>query len=1374
MKIFKNMRLRQDISKIKKMRDSGQEYISYILDNILDLNNPEILQLFVEAVNNGQFNDDMMYVFLEYNQYSKIFYENDSLFEHLVDYFSHYINDILSIGSINLRFFDKRFFSNPKLVERVMKKLNISEIGDKLLETIIPSLYNYENISKVELLKRLGYKINEDIAFDSILKSSDYSLYNIEKYELVTPSLVDRMYKYKFDLFKEWCKSDYKTPMPKFEIPIDFEPSLDNKLANYWRSMDLIIMRHYGRNVSALEVVMPYVKEFAKSNKCTDPFSERDVEDIYNEWVEIHYYFPRKEIRDRFYKDLDTNAGRLFDSDGIPKDFLFSDDYRLGLLRKITCFNYEGGARYSKSYPDYDLIEFLLANIDRIPKEYRFIFDKLKEFKTNQNAIRDFLLIMTDSHRMTKGNRLYDENGFNEKFYEALLIGENIYTIDVIDPSWRSHFSDNEIGYMKKYKRDFPRYFLRRYYDEERKHSHDIDQTDERFHTLTDRELIKYYFEDGKPNLLLMEHLLFDVSNRNMLTGLEDCWDLFSAVEKAYLNFLIGVGFDKKFNLNRQEVNEFFDENGPKLVFCQYLFDKNEYEAILITKLPYSKVLDSKSTLIVDGYAKIDDDKLKPIYVDYISKNKDDISIDHIVLVADVLKKISLSNSTEIVELRSSLATQILATENPMESFEKVEQEFLKTNIPTVGKIFSVFEILHPKFSGFDFSDYSMVSPMLKSNGNLARRIMVFSDLVRASLGSNNRTMINYVNNLKNGSALYEELKQNPERILTVEEEKTLKVFISHLKAMYLKSFFGINVNDLPLTGNYLDDIEYIKKLISPDGSMDYDLADRLVDMFCHFAGFSTLEQIESYMKKKVSDADSRNGRRTTISIEKGDFIKGINDVKYLGQILQNGSVSKEYLGAYSSSDQTPLDTDLSMVLINPNDIEEAIQSVAAKSYGSSSNSTGSIWFVLKQDDRFAFTRRSPNDPDQSIDENVGFTKFETFYTGVCGYDHYGIRTGFSSSDIDYIVTEPYDKRVGLEIVLNGFYIPVFDKKGNLVFSQEDYDLLRRKMSGLSYYNSGEYVFSDDLIVPGVEDMASKLPASIDDIMIKRKAINAVVSEVLAKYGLTLKDHFDGDLTEGSAELIDTGSTGRYTNMPGDGDFDFMLKLDKRIKENPELLEALKKDLLKAFNKEHHEKDEIIDSGDFRLKKVHLSSLPMTVDIDISFETKTDKVQYSTDEALKDRLANMKKQDNDKYLLVVSNILLAKELLKMGEVYKNAKNRDNPQGGLGGVGVENWIIQNGGSLKKAAESFLECAKGKDFEQFRKSYVIWDFGQNHFVTRQNIYPYDDFVYNMSSAGYYKMKKVLIAFLNTLGYSLDGSEYGLGEGTVEETENVGQKK
>ena len=89
------------------------------------------------------------------------------------------------------------------------------------------------------------------------------------------------------------------------------------------------------------------------------------------------------------------------------------------------------------------------------------------------------------------------------------------------------------------------------------------------------------------------------------------------------------------------------------------------------------------------------------------------------------------------------------------------------------------------------------------------------------------------------------------------------------------------------------------------------------------------------------------------------------------------------------------------------------------------------------------------------------------------------------------------------------------------------------------------------------------------------------------------------------------------------------------------------------------------------------------------------------------------------------------------------------QGGLGGIGVENWILENGGSFYDAAKSFLNAASlnetdYKSYENFTKDYEIWDFGQNYYTERKNAKNgdkhllYDNFIkQNLTQDGYQKM-------------------------------------
>lgn len=800
----------------------------------------------------------------------------------------------------------------------------------------------------------------------------------------------------------------------------------------------------------------------------------------------------------------------------------------------------------------------------------------------------------------------------------------------------------------------------------------------------------------------------------------------------------------QKLKLTSEQIEDFFDANGVILnKLCDFLFFDGCFDYLLNLSVNlYDSNFDDKKIKVLDVYKNINPN-IKPIFKDYILNNFDVITIDKIDLISDLLIRISSSNSSEIVNFQTEIANQLLNTDDPINNFDKIEEVFIKNNLPTVGKIYNVFQILHPDCEGFDFSDFSKVSPVLQSKSVRGRNAIIFADLLKASFGSNNRSIKEYLDNIEQGDFLFRQISSDQITYdqLDDKNKQILFVFLQHLNTLYNNTKLNKN-NEIVLTGNIIDDINVFRKLFSKDGSIDYDLPDRIVRMFGHFAGFDNFNDAKEYFNLKVKKADLKNRdfSRKEIKLEQGDYIKGITDIKYLSNILQNGSVAKEFLGDSATSDFTPLDTDLSKVMVHGDSINDIISKTEANGYGP-------ILFVLKNDDRFSVTRVGSNESNKMIDTKYDSSKLEIFYTGAVGDGHYGIRTGFASSEIDYMIVNQNDHRVNLEIAKNGFYIPVVDRKtGKLIFTPEDYDILRSKMSGLSYYDSNEFSFSDKLLSPDIKELASQISDSEKDVLDKRTAINNAIREAISSIGLELKTTIDGDLTPGSIELIDTGSTGRGTNMPGDGDFDFMIRVDKIVLDDKDKFNQFKEVLLNKFKDNNNSL--ITGNGDFRLKGVQVSGLEVPVDIDISFVQKTNKLNYSTDMSLRDRLDTIRKQDPENYNLVVANILVAKKTLKEAGVYK-PNCGEVPQGGLGGVGIENWILQNGGSFEDAARSFIECANGKSFEQFKEEYFIWNFGENHFAVRNGDYPHNNFVVNnMSEIGYEKMQEVLKNYLNKL--------------------------
>lgn len=823
-------------------------------------------------------------------------------------------------------------------------------------------------------------------------------------------------------------------------------------------------------------------------------------------------------------------------------------------------------------------------------------------------------------------------------------------------------------------------------------------------------ETIPKHFKDSNPTLFLDENVPQEIKDKF---------------------------YNREFTINDFEKNPELFEIFKKTNIAYAFSEEMSWSISLFKDEENIQNANYKRMKIIMEYSKIQDEMLKEIFKSFVAESIDNINIEKIEDVTKILSRLELSNSSEISTFRKELAVQILKSANPLEDLNKIENIFIKNNIPTIGKIYACFDILHPDFQGFYFEN-SKISPILKNSSTSSKKIIVFSDLIKTFFGSNNKSVNTYIKNIEFGSNLYENIKNGhiQYNALNEEEQKELITFSKHLATLYNNTMKGKKDNETYVsTGNVLTDIQELSKKLSPNGTLNYNIGDRVIKMFCGFTGIDTLDQAKNYIIDKIKTADTRN-RNAAVSemkLEQGDFIKGIGDIKYLRNILQNGSVSKEYLGSDAGSDSTPLDTDVSMITSKEGTISEKMSSTAASNYGP-------IWFVLKNDDRFITTR----DNKEELNIKRDISKMEVFYTGVLGKDHYGIRTGFASSEINYIVVDDYDPRVGLEIAMNGFYIPVANKEGKIIFTPNDYDMLRNKMSGLSHFDENNYTLSENLVTNETQYIASQIEQSNHDVKVKRTKITEVIKKSLDELGLDLKTTIDGDLTEGFVELIDTGSTGRGTNKIGDGDFDFMMRLDKKVLSNPSKLNELKQTILKNLGESNT--STLTNSGDFRLKEVQIDD-KTNVDIDITFTNKTDKITYSTDMALQDKLATIKKSNPEKYKYVIANIILAKQILKQAEAYKPNRG-EVPQGGLGGVGVENWILQNGGSFIDAAKSFVEASNGKSFEEFQSTYQIWDFGDNHLAEKRGQYCHDNFVSNnMSEIGYMKMTQALKEYLKT---------------------------
>lgn len=375
---------------------------------------------------------------------------------------------------------------------------------------------------------------------------------------------------------------------------------------------------------------------------------------------------------------------------------------------------------------------------------------------------------------------------------------------------------------------------------------------------------------------------------------------------------------------------------------------------------------------------------------------------------------------------------------------------------------------------------------------------------------------------------------------------------------------------------------------------------------------------------------------------------------------------------------------------------------------------------------------------------------------------------------------------------LNNKYIPIYDESTKeLLFGQEDFNKLRRKMSGLKEYDTEDFIFSNNLLFQGIDEIMDSIQSNFDNIARIRPVIVSRVKQIIEQLGLTQ----DNDDKAYSYEFIDTGSTSRGTNLPSEPfDFDFGIRLDlgtsnlnrysSRRLNNVERMKFALTDVLNGGFKFEPQFGSRMSSMRLRLKKVAIeyedeNNNLVTQDFDIDFSFFSNSKDYiSTGSSLDSRLEQIRIQDEEKYRMILANIMYAKKVLKESLAYKPYRS-DKNQGGMGGVGIENWILQNGGSFIDASESFVEVAKKyidlynvdlsninyysnedtttsayKAFIAFQTEYAVFDFGKSHEAVSKGNFPYDNFIMrNMRVSGFLKMFITLqkqLNYLENLGY------------------------
>ena len=1128
-----------------------------------------------------------------------------------------------------------------------------------------------------------------------------------------------------------------------------------------------------------------------------DIFSEADIytldkyKSFCNENIKSHfikYYFAEKDIKniidvDKIYKETIQLAFKM----GIWDEVIRSDYHNMKnifseadiyALDKYKSFNIENTESHFIKYYFAEKDIKNIIDVDKIYKETIQLAFKMgiwdEVIRSDYHNMKDIFseadIYALDKYKNSKASY---ETDIRKQFISLYIINENIKNKNDVDKLYKEIIKnifkegDWDIIIFLDYhdmtdilsKTDV--YALDKYKNWDDWHERNISEhfknlyiTSKNIKNIVDvdkiyKEILKIAFKKGTWNAVICSdyHSMNDIFSEADIYALDKYKNIVDDSIKSY--FI-------KFYFDCENVNNIIDVDILYKETIKIAFKEEKWNTVILSDYHnMNDIFTNVDIYALDKYKTLDRNDVKNIFNHYYIENK--ISIDKINLLCDLIEHLNSSNSVELVNFQGVIFDELLKTDEPIKNFEAIEKIFVKNNIPVFAKIFKCFQILYPNLSkSFEFENQK-ISPELAKldfNGTNLEKLsksfspddmrfqVIFNDLFRISLGSNNHSLKEYLKNIENGNTLYISLLSGNMTYneLSYLQKETLDIFIAHLEVLIDNSKYKLNENYDKLSS--LDKIKIISQNFKTTSK--YDLPDRIVRHFLYFAGINSFEELKNKINNVVISKDKINKERgkrlenTMLTLETGDFIRAVGWESNLINSLNMGNVCNEYLGSIkgtSSSDNTPLDIDFSKIIWK-GDNKTSIKSTPT------SISYGNHYIIIKPDNKkMIISRDSTGEKDVSYDPD----KFEMFKT--LADNHYGVRTGISSTDIDYIMIDGDNdiSRLKFEIAKNGFYIPVVNIEGNLLYTVSEYNSLKEKMSGLSYYDTENYRLSTEhLYFPGIDKIIADMHEDRERQIAKRSILQSTIKNILSSSNLGI-DKINmkptPDLSDNNVDLIEIGSTSRSTNVPNDSDYDFILKVGKQ--------QAIQNSnaILNKFSECFNPKENNSHTNRFRGKNIDIEGFNAPVDIDISIDQKKNSEIYFSDTSLQDRLNNIKKQYPKDYEAVLANIVYAKELLKKEDCYKPYKS-DSSQSGLGGIGVENWVLQNGGSLYSAAKSFYDASADKTFDEFKRVYKVWDFGQNHEPREKNgtLSPFDEYVSdNMAENGYQKMRDVCKKYL-----------------------------
>lgn len=189
-----------------------------------------------------------------------------------------------------------------------------------------------------------------------------------------------------------------------------------------------------------------------------------------------------------------------------------------------------------------------------------------------------------------------------------------------------------------------------------------------------------------------------------------------------------------------------------------------------------------------------------------------------------------------------------------------------------------------------------------------------------------------------------------------------------------------------------------------------------------------TIETSRSQEKKIEAGLINRQFVHGDLILSDGDYIHG-GDFDVIDPMLLNGNLPNECLGENANPDAYPFHVDFTRleeeyISNQENDIEKILTNSLSRSYGStgSLSTDGQIFYIYKKNFR-------------NWEQDKEYDGSSTHHALTLG--------GFPSTEIRGIVLRKHEatlEKIKQSILENGFYIPVYDIQGKLLFTSEEYD----------------------------------------------------------------------------------------------------------------------------------------------------------------------------------------------------------------------------------------------------------------------------------------------------------------------------------------------